>query len=495
MRPFQRLQKKLDEIQLLSSLNATIGWDQQTNLPKNGAKLRSEQSAYLTEKVHQKIVSAEFGDLIAQSKSSELSLHERRSIEEIERLRMKKIQLPKELVNEMSKATSAAINAWAQAKTDNDFSSFAPHLKKLLELSREKAQAYNISDVLYDNLLDDYDPSVTSAQLSTLFSRLETKLSPLIVEYSGHRSAPELEAFSNTELNQINSEIIEALGFDLNSGRLDQSPHPFTMGISPSDVRLTTRNDPNNLLGTIGGTIHECGHGLYEQNLPADLRPLGLCAAPGAGIHESQSRFYENVIGRSLSFFQWLAPIINQIRSNGRALSPEDLYLAANPVLPSPIRIEADETTYNLHIIIRFQLEQALLNGDLSVQDAPIAWNDAYEKALAIRPKNHQEGILQDIHWSLGYFGYFPSYTLGNLYSASYKKHLKTVLPNIDSQNRNGDFSEALAWLRTNIHQKGSLFTQEEIVEQAVGEQDHVSNLIEHFHERQTLAQTLRERS
>ena len=493
MGTFEQYQEKLREIQLLNSINSVLSWDQQTNMPPNGAILRAEQIELMTNQAHQKIISEEFGNLLDECKTQEdLTIEQRRSISETERLRSKRICLSQQLVSEISKTTSAAINAWSQAKNDDNFDDFAPHLTRLLELSREKAQAYAISDVLYDNLLDDYDPATTSAQLSSLFSRLQAELTPLISEYSNHPSPPNLGNFSNSELNQINDKIITKLGFENSSGRLDQSAHPFTIGITPNDVRLTTHNHENNFLGTIGGTIHECGHGLYEQNLPLHLETVGLCAAPGASIHESQSRFYENVVGRSLSFFRWLAPILQEI--SGKKLSPEELYLAANPVLPSPIRIEADETTYNIHIIIRFQIEQALLSGDLAVKDAPEAWNNAYEKSLGIRPKNHKEGILQDIHWSLGYFGYFPSYTLGNLYSASYKNHLKHALPNIWTQIEQGEFSNILSWLKENIHQKGSLFTQEEIVAQAVGEQDHVSNLINHFRERQEQAILLRER-
>lgn len=494
MTVLKKYEDKLKEIKLLSSINGILSWDQQTNMPPNGAALRSEQIALLSNLSHQKVISQELGDIIEECKESgDLSQAQKRSLSEIERTRKKRICLPQDLVSEMSKTSSAAINAWAQAKHDDDFDVFAPHLKRLLELSREKAKAYNISDVLYDNLLDDYDPATTSSQLSRLFSRLQDHLTSLILEYSNHPSPPNLGHFTHSELNTINNKIIETFGFTNTDGRLDQAAHPFTIGISPNDVRLTTHNHEKNLLGTIGGTIHECGHGLYEQNLPSHLDTLGLCSAPGAAIHESQSRFYENVVGRSLEYFRWLAPIVNTARTNGRKLSAEELYLAANPVLPSPIRVEADETTYNLHIIIRFQLEQALLSGDLAVKDAPEAWNDAYERALGIRPNSPKEGILQDIHWSLGYFGYFPSYTLGNLYSASYKNCLNKVQPSMWTQIEQGDFVDILSWLRENIHQKGALFTQEEIVFQAVGEEDHVSNLLTHFRERQEQAKFLRE--
>ena len=324
-----------------------------------------------------------------------------------------------------------------------------------------------------------------------MFGRLKTELTNLVQEsVQKPQARPFQYRYSREQLLELSRIVLKALNFDLEAGRLDESAHPFTIGLVPADVRLTTRALPTNLLGTLGGTIHECGHGLYEQGLPEQYRDLGLCSAAGASIHESQSRFYENMIGNSHEFFQWLAPILQEINPSYTP-DADELYTAAHQIKPSLIRVEADETTYNLHIIIRFELEQSLLCGDVSINDAAEIWKDSYQTSLGIRPANDRQGILQDVHWSMGYFGYFPSYTIGNLFSAGYKQALRTQYPTLFQDVQKGRFSQILEWMRSNIHRRGKTVDQEQIVEDAIGQRDLVEDLITHLRERQALSQRI----
>ena len=281
-------------------------------------------------------------------------------------------------------------------------------------------------------------------------------------------------------LRLINDRVISALGFRTEDGRLDESQHPFTVGVGPHDVRLTTHIYEADLLATLGGTIHECGHGLYEQGIPDALLGTGLGEAAGVGLHESQSRFWENIIGRSEAFCRWLAPALREAHPD-LDLTPDRLYGACNRVAPSLIRIKADEATYNLHILIRYQLETALLTGDLAVADAPAAWDEAYEKNLGVRPGDPTEGVLQDVHWASGYFAYFPSYTIGNLYAASFRARIEQDLPDMWDEVESGDFSAVLAWLREKVHTRGAEVDAPEIFRDAVGDRDPVADLMAHL--------------
>ncbi len=283
-------------------------------------------------------------------------------------------------------------------------------------------------------------------------------------------------------LDQLNRSVVAALGFRMDDGRLDASQHPFTVGMHPGDVRLTTHSYETDLLGTLSGTIHETGHGLYEQGMPADLRGTGLCAAAGVGLHESQSRFWENHIGASAPFFAWLAPQL--AAALGQGPKPWELYAAANRVQPSLIRVKADEATYNLHIIARYELEKQLIEGSLAVDELEEAWDAAYERLLGVRPTSPVEGVLQDVHWSSGYLGYFPSYTIGNLYAASFEAALVDAIPGMWEQVRDGDFGAILGWLRTHVHARGARVDAPQVFAEAVGDRDPVADLVRHLYRR-----------
>ncbi|MEC7946154.1 MAG: carboxypeptidase M32 [Myxococcota bacterium] len=354
-----------------------------------------------------------------------------------------------------------------------------------LPSARETAMAVGYADHLYDALLEQYDPGSTIGQLDPMVGRLEALLVPFVQATRGRPGPRPLKGLHvpADALRVINRRVIEALGFRPDDGRLDELQHPFTVGIGPHDVRLTTHLYEDDLLATLGGTIHECGHGLYEKGIPDDLRGTGLAEAPGMGMHESQSRFWENMIGRSEAFCRWLVPILEAAHPS-IGLTPTQLYAASNRVEPSLIRIKADEATYNLRILIRYQLETALLTGDLAVADLEAAWGDAHERSLGLRPASPNEGVLQDVHWSNGCFGYFPSYTIGNLYAASFRARLEEDLPSLWSHVEAGHFAAILSWLRQRVHRRGSGVDGPQLFADAVGDRDSVLDLMTHFRRR-----------
>jgi carboxypeptidase Taq len=491
MNTWEELAQHFEEQQTIIQLLELISWDQETYMPTNGIQQRSKQSAFLSGLLHEKQTSPSFGELLENLSPSnplqEVSLRNaRRSFHRAQ-------AVPKKLVEALSETKALATQCWRQAKENNDLAAFLPALSNVVDRTREYASCFeqaHLDSHLYDNLLEEYDPGMSTSFLDPMFSELEERLTPYVQEQI---DTPQPEALNmlipKDALTRINHKIIESLGFDTQAGRLDISTHPFTVGMSPNDVRLTTRNIEEDFLGTISGTIHECGHGLYEQGLPLEHSSLGLCAAAGCAIHESQSRFYENIIGQSLSFFKWLSPIV--YKESGLIIPAERLYCAANRVSRTPIRIYADETTYNLHIIARYRLEKALIEQSLSVDELHDAWNEQYQKLLGITPESAQVGILQDIHWSAGLFGYFPSYTLGNLFSASYRYALEETIPTLWSDVERGNFAPIQAWLKENIHSKGHTDTQEGIVQKAVGARNHVDDLLTHLKERHTVRSTL----
>lgn len=484
MSSWDHFKKHTQELQDIRGALGILGWDQRTFMPPNGALLRSSQSSTLSAIYHRLLTNKDYGEGLNElSQDPTLEPLKKRAIEVALQQYNRAVMIPTELVKAISVEQTKGHQQWMAAREENNYALFASNLAVLIDLSKELVSCLDREESTYDTLLDEYDQGMTTSMLKPMFSELKESLSELVGEAAQKPQPPLIDTeFSMDELNRLNLRVINDMGFDLDSGRLDLSEHPFTMGLGPKDVRLTTHNHPTDIMGTLSGTIHECGHGMYEQGLPLDLAPMGLCTAAGCGIHESQSRFWENIIGNSMSFFNYLSPVIKS--ETGKYLSPQRLYNHANRVEPSLIRIYSDETTYNLHIVIRFELELALFEGRLSPKDAEGAWADAYEKYLRIRPQNAKDGILQDMHWSAAYFGYFPSYTLGNLFSASFKVAVEKDNPNMWTEVENGDFKAILTWLRKNVHEKGFMESQEQIVEKAVGKQNYVRNLISHLRER-----------
>jgi carboxypeptidase Taq len=474
---------RIAELEAINGATGVLSWDQQTKMPPGAAGHRSEQLSALAAIFHERMTHPRLGELLSELTESEDPV-QRAAARRVNRRYQRATKVPAALVTAMSKAQSEGFSAWMRAREANEFAPFSSALKDLVRLSRETAAAIGYDDHPYDALLEEYDPGSTSASLAPMFARLEAELVPFVRDIGARPGPAKLDMHMSADaLRQVNGRLLDALGFRADDGRLDESQHPFTIGIGPHDVRLTTHLYEDDVLSTLGGTIHECGHGLYEQGIPDSLLATGLGEAAGIGLHESQSRFWENVIGRSEAFCHWLTPVLLEA-SPDLDIDPARLYAASNRVTPSLIRIKADEVTYNLHILVRFRLELALIGGTLSVDDLPEAWDAAYGRDLGGRPPDPVQGVLQDVHWSSAYFGYFPSYTIGNLYAASFRAKIEEDIPDLWTQVAAGDFAPTLAWLRKNVHERGALVDAPEVFADAVGERDPVADLMNHLRSR-----------
>jgi carboxypeptidase Taq len=481
---WEKLSERMQELGLLNGTQALLHWDQQTYMPPGAAGMRGEQNARMASLTHARFTAPEVGEWLNVLGESELDAFHAASLRNLKRERDREVRLPTELVTAFAQASTDGFTRWMAAREAEDFSLFLPALQTLLELTKARIACLKTDEACgYDVLLDQFDPGVTSLWLEPVFARMAKEINSLLGELEA-RAAPEPlgGSWSVEQQRTLSEDVVAALGFDLVQGRLDEAQHPFTIKMSPHDVRLTTHYYETDLLGGLGGTIHEAGHGLYEQGLPKDWFATGVGEAASLGLHESQSRFWENFIGRSLPFCTWLSGRIQH--HFGTQVDPLRLFQASNRVERSLVRVMADETTYNLHIIVRFQLERALIDGDLSVADAEGAWNDRYAEIVGVRATQPTEGVLQDMHWSGGAFGYFPSYSLGNLYAASMGAKMEEDLPGLWSQVEAGDFHQVLAWLRKNIHHRGHMEDAPVLVGDAVGDRDHVADLTAHLRAR-----------
>ena len=482
------LTDRMQEIGLLHGTQALLHWDQQTYMPQGGAAMRGAQNASMAKLTHERFSAPEVGEWLNTLEGAELSGFQSASLRNLKRERARAVRLPIELVSAFAKAETDGFTKWMAAREAEDYSVFAPALQNLVDLTKEKIACLKTNEACgYDVLLEKFDPGVTAAWLTPVFERMATEINGLLKELEGRPTpAPLGGNWAVAGQRSLSEDVVASLGFDLKEGRLDEAQHPFTIKMAPQDVRLTTHYYEDDLINGLGGTIHEAGHGLYEQGLPNDWFSTGVGEAASLGLHESQSRFWENFIGRSQPFCTWLAGRIEH--HLGQSVDPVALYAACNRVERSLIRIQADETTYNLHIIVRFQLEQALIDGNLSVADAGTAWADKYEEIVGVRPERPTEGVLQDMHWSGGAFGYFPSYSLGNLYAASMGAKIQEDLPNMWSDVEQGDFSKVLEWLRERVHKRGHMEDAPVLVRDAVGDRDHVTDLVTHLRERLSAA-------
>jgi len=481
-----RLRERLRELRDLSAAAALLAWDQEVMLPPRGVPSRARQTAALAGVIHEKLCAQELGELIegcASASSGEPSAIDAAILREARRERDRAVKIPRALVTELAAAVSLAQQVWADARERDDWAAFAPHLAKLVGLKRQEAAAVGGGGEAYDALLDEYEPDTRAAQLEPLFTRLRGELTELlgaIVEAGAARGGAARGGAARTAVfpadfpipaqEALSREVLAAIGFDMEAGRLDVSAHPFTSATSPGDVRLTTRYDPSDLRVGLYATIHEAGHGLYEQGIPPELAgtPAGDCAS--LGIHESQSRLWENMIGRSRAFWTRWGPRARALFPAALAsVADEELYRAVNVVRPSLIRIEADEVTYNLHIVLRFELERALLAGAIEAADLPRLWNERMHGTLGVTPARAREGVLQDIHWACGLFGYFPTYTLGNLYAAQFHARAAAELGDLPGLVAGGDTAPLLGWLRRNIHARGRLLGAAELCREVTG--------------------------
>ncbi|MEQ1566689.1 MAG: carboxypeptidase M32 [Myxococcota bacterium] len=453
--------------QRLTEVAAVLTWDQQTYLPPDGGAVRAEQLAAVSALQHARFASPRVGELLDDlAGRPDLDPDRAAGLANLRRDWHRAVAVPAELVERTARLTGLAQQAWLEARQLRSFDRFAPLLAEVVDATRERAAAIDASRPPYDVLLEEFEPGATAAGVSATFARLRAGLEQLLDAIRGVAPMPPLTgSWSVEQQRPLSDDLADALGYDRRAGRIDLAVHPFTTSLGRRDVRITTRVDPNDLSMMLGGTIHELGHALYEQGLP-DADGSGLASAASMGLHESQSRFWENTIGRSLPFCRWFEGPLKR-RLGAGAPDAETLYRASNRVVAGSNRVMADEVTYNLHVIVRFELEQALIAGELAVRDLREAWNAAYRAALGVDPVDDVDGVLQDIHWSGGAFGYFPTYTLGNLYAAALGRAVATDLPDLWPLVERGEFAPILGWLRERVHHVGRRHTSAEIVRRA----------------------------
>jgi carboxypeptidase Taq len=485
----------------LETTMALLEWDDHTHLPLGGHAYRAEQVTLLSGLVHQRRTAPQLGQWLEELAGSTLA-EERHSpagaaIAGWLRDYRRQVRLPQKLVEALARATSLGQQAWVVARSADNWSDFRPHLSEIIGLRRQEAELLVEllpgDGQLYDALLDQYEEGARTAAITAMFAQLRDELVKLLGQLQAANDKPSGASWQPAiplPLQREASEWVAAqIGYSFERGRLDETAHPFCTTLGPSDCRILTRYQVDNFPSGFYSTLHEAGHGLYEQGLPTDWFGTPPGAAASLGVHESQSRLWENFVGRSAPFWRWCFPQLKQrFGAAWNELSASELFRDANRVEPSLIRVEADEVTYNLHILIRFELEQELISGALAVDDAPQAWNDRYERYLGIRPQNNRDGILQDVHWSAGLLGYFPTYTLGNLYAAQLMEAARHDLGNVDSLIEAGEFQGLLQWLRDKIHCQGRCFPPDELIRQASGKSLSAEPLITYLRQKLVVA-------
>ncbi len=479
---FDQLKTHLARVYDLQRAAHVLEWDQETFMPDGATEARAHQLATLHTLAHEHLTSEAVGALLdalePQADASQTGAADPLSLEaslvraarrDYDRAR----KVPSTLVTALTETSARAQTAWKQARAADDFARFAPHLERLVALSREKAEALGYDATPYDALLDQYEPGMTTAAVARVFAELREDLVPLVEALAA--AAPPDDAclhqpFAPEAQQAFGEDVIRDFGYDFARGRQDRSAHPFTTSFSTDDVRITTRVDPHFFNPAFFATLHEAGHALYEQGLAPALERTPLADGASLGLHESQSRLWENLVGRSRPFWRHYFPQAQQRFPEALGgVSPEGFYRAVNKVAPSPIRVEADEVTYNLHIMLRFELERDLIEGALSVNDLPARWNDMMDNYLGLRPETDADGVLQDVHWALGAIGYFPTYALGNLMSVQLFEQARADLPELEAQIGRGQFGPLLGWLREHVHRHGRALEAPEILRRATG--------------------------
>jgi carboxypeptidase Taq len=469
---------RFKEYSLLGSCASLLGWDERTYMPRQGATLRGDQMALVARLMHELLASPEMGHLLSTVEASDLVRDAESvaavNVREVRRLHNRAVKVPKELVEELARVTTHAQQVWQQARQASDFPAFRPWLEKIVRLKREEAEAVGHKGVPYDALLDEYEPGATTAEITRVFADLRAKLTPLVgaIVQSGRRPRTDiLERNYPVDRQQVFGQAAaSAVGFDFDAGRLDVTTHPFCSGLGPGDCRITTRYNARHFNEAFFGILHEAGHGIYEQGLDPQHSGTPMGMAVSLGIHESQSRLWENQVGRGRAFWEHFFPRARQVFLEAlRDVSLDEFLFVINDVRPSFIRVEADEATYNMHIILRFELEQALINGDLPAADVPGAWNEKFAQSFGLTPPNDAQGCLQDIHWSGGGIGYFPTYTLGNLYAAQFMEAARRDLGDLDADFRRGEFGRLKGWLNEKVHRPGHRYRPAELCRRVTG--------------------------
>ncbi|WP_447974126.1 carboxypeptidase M32 [Nitrospira sp. Kam-Ns4a] len=477
---------RLRQIYHLSSAASLLSWDQETYMPPGGGTARAEQLATLQRLAHDQLVSPEIEALLSQwvdlATGQVLDLAEdiwnepaRALLREVWRDFSRAKKLPSEFVERLGRATSLAQQIWVEARRRSEFALFLPHLRTVLALKREEAGYLGYRDSPYDALLDTYEPGTSVAVLTPLFDALRARLVPLLhrIMAAPVRIEDELlyRAYDPARQVEFGRVILTAMGYDFHRGRLDLSAHPFTTSLHPTDVRVTTRVYEKELPACLFSCLHEGGHGLYDQGLDPEHYGTPLGEALSLGIHESQSRLWENCVGRSRPFWRGFFPLLQQAFPDQLGgIGLEQFYAAVNRVKPSLIRVEADELTYNLHIMLRFEIERGLVEDRIRVEDLPVVWNEAMRSTLGVVPEQDADGVLQDVHWSLGAIGYFPTYTLGNLYAVQFYEQAKREIPTLEAEIEAGRLTILTQWLNHKIHRWGRTFTPDHLLRRVTGQ-------------------------
>lgn len=490
--PLSALAAEMREIAVLQSVAATMSWDQETMMPPKGAALRADQLQLLSRVIHERRTSKKFGDLLRAAEEATGKKGDPRTLADLREARRdydKARKLPSSLVAELAQCASLGMDAWKQARAESNFKKFLPWLEKTFTLNREKAKCFGVpkGGELYDALLDEFEPGMTAKATEGIFGPLRQRLVPLIRRVSESK-AKVSDAAARVETpiekqKEFATFICSRIGYDFDAGRMDEAAHPFCEGLGPGDTRITNRYRPDGWTDALSTATHEAGHAMYEQGLPKDkLFGRPLAEAVSLGIHESQSRMWENQVARSRPFWTWA--IGEAKRVLGPALQPysaDDVYRAVNIVKPWFIRVESDELTYNLHIMLRFDLERAMLSGDLKCRDLPGAWNERLKSDWGLAVPDDRRGCLQDIHWSMGAVGYFPTYTFGNLYAAQFWEAIGRDLPERDAMMARGEFGPILQWLRTKIHRHGRQYQAPELCKRVTGKPLSADPLLRHL--------------
>ncbi|WP_313691915.1 carboxypeptidase M32 [Halorarum halobium] len=471
---YAELTDRLERVNAVEGAGGVLGWDQQVMMPEGGTPARSKQLSVLSSVSHDMLTDERTGDLL--DACEELDLDEGRAavLREARRKYERADAVPRDLVEEISSTSAEALSAWEEAKAEDDFETFAPYLEKHVELKREYAEHVDPDRDAYEVLFEEYEPCLPLSQAEEILSDLKETLVPMIEEIRESDADVTTDAFTGTfdtdAQEALSRDVLSTLGYDWDRGRLDVSSHPFTSG-NQFDCRVTTRFDEADPLGALMATVHEFGHAYYNLGLPREHFGTPLGESRDLSVHESQSRLWENHVGRSRAFWEQILPSVREQFPDTDA-SVEEAYESASQVYEDNlIRVEADELTYHLHIVIRFEIERALIAGELDVSEVPEVWNDKYEEYLGIRPETDAEGCLQDIHWSHGNFGYFPTYSLGSVMATQLFEAASDEIDDLESKIREGDFEDLQDWLRENVHRHGAKYETNELVKRATGEE------------------------
>ncbi|MBD3158498.1 MAG: carboxypeptidase M32 [Candidatus Lokiarchaeota archaeon] len=497
MNAYEKLLKEYQDIVVIGSAQSVVHWDLETYMPPKGVKQRSEQLALLSRLEHRMITSDKIGKLLdeAEKDIEDMSQEQKRNLHLIRREYDEETALPEELVGDLSKQKAISVDTWKKAKAKKDWSVFEPELNKTIDLSVEKAEILmdiKGTESIYDTMIDDFEKGMTKEKIASVFSELRKGLVPLTQKCADVSSDVKTD-FLKREVpieiqKKIATDLATTIGYDTTSdeaaGRIDPTEHPFTTGYY-DDVRITLNYKENNLVGMMYAALHEGGHALYERNMNPDWKYQPIGQAASFGIHESQSRFIENMLGRSPEFLDYYYPRLNELTDDLFSdIDKSRFAKAVNLVEPSKIRIEADEVTYSLHVIIRFEIEKALFGGEVEISELPQVWNDKYDEYLGVEVANDSEGVMQDTHWASGYYGYFPSYALGNVYDGMWLQKINKDMPKWQKNLTEGEVVPVVNWLTENVHHYGSLYDPADLIEEVVGEKPKAKPFLSYLDEK-----------